>query len=227
MGAIAEAVRHMVKAGMPADAIAEAVSAMEQHAFVDEAAERRRAKDRERKRLAKQGILRNSAEDAEQAEGTPPKKEKSPPTPPSKEKTPPPSSRRDASKCFDREFIVEALAEVLDADHATAVADYRMVGRKDKFSLYAARLLAKELAKAPEPNSASEAMIRNGWQGFEVDWLKRRQGFRVVQTNPDPPRKSGAQLMTDTGMEMLEEMQDDQAQFWNQGRTVDGYAHRR
>ncbi len=54
MGMIAEAVRHMLAAGMTAEAIVAAVADMELHAPKDEAAERRRASDAERKRLKRE-----------------------------------------------------------------------------------------------------------------------------------------------------------------------------
>jgi len=73
MTVIATALRHMLAAGMPHDAIVAAVSEMEAAtpASVDPVAERRRAYDRERKRAAKgnsTGIPPESAEAAESAE---------------------------------------------------------------------------------------------------------------------------------------------------------------
>lgn len=63
MGIIAEAVRHMISAGMSADAIYAAVQDMESATQQkDTGSDKRREKDRERKRLAR---LRNSADSAE------------------------------------------------------------------------------------------------------------------------------------------------------------------
>jgi len=94
MSIIASAVKHMLAAGMPHDAIVAAVEEMEAQ-IVDVQAERRRAKDRERKRL------RNSAESAEKVSPLcPPNKDT--PTPP--EINPPyipPSKQHDLGRADD------------------------------------------------------------------------------------------------------------------------------
>lgn len=69
VSAIATALKHMLAAGMPHDAIVAAVAEMEAGMAVDEVAERRRAYDRERKRNKKSGgIPVESADSAECAE---------------------------------------------------------------------------------------------------------------------------------------------------------------
>lgn len=68
----------------------------------------------------------------------------------------------------------DELARVLDHQHAQAIVAHRK-NFKAKFTPYAARLLAKEFAKCPDPNAAAEAMIRNGWQGFDPKWMDRQQ----------------------------------------------------
>lgn len=68
----------------------------------------------------------------------------------------------------------DKLVEVLDAEHANAVVAHRK-NFKAKFTPYAAGLLAKEFAKCPDPNAAADAMIRNGWQGFDPKWMDRQQ----------------------------------------------------
>ncbi len=78
MGVISAAARELIAAGLDGDRLCAALERIESfHKAVDEQAERRRAKDRERKRL------RNSAESAESAETHPPPKKVSP-KPPSK-----------------------------------------------------------------------------------------------------------------------------------------------
>ena len=66
MSVIATALQHMLAAGMPADAIVAAVSDMEASIARDPVAEKRRAYDRERKRVAKStGIPPETTENAE------------------------------------------------------------------------------------------------------------------------------------------------------------------
>ncbi|MGB3844288.1 MAG: hypothetical protein WA940_00325 [Sphingopyxis sp.] len=72
MSGIAVALKHMLAAGMPHDAIVAAVAEMEAGMAVDEVAERRRAYDRDRKRRVKEGksggIPVESADSAESTE---------------------------------------------------------------------------------------------------------------------------------------------------------------
>lgn len=65
MGVISAAVKHMMAAGMPPEAIIAAIDDMETGRQVDEQAERRRAADRERKRAKR---LRTSAESTDSAD---------------------------------------------------------------------------------------------------------------------------------------------------------------
>jgi hypothetical protein len=76
----------------------------------------------------------------------------------------------------------DVLAGVLDADHATAVIAHRK-NFKAKFSPYAAKLLAAKFARCPDANAAADAMIVNGWQGFEPEWLDREKA------RGSPPRQ--------------------------------------
>ncbi len=92
MTEIAKLIADMVRAGVDPELIGRAAAALAEREPVlvaDEQAERRRAKDRERKRL------RKSAESAESAEEVSPKKETSP-TPP-KEKTTPSTTEPNGS----------------------------------------------------------------------------------------------------------------------------------
>src|SRR5690606_34880447 len=79
-----------------------------------------------------------------------------------------PSSLRSDDKREPTQF--DELVKVLDADHANA----RIAHGKPfetKLSPHAARLLANALPRCAAPNAAAEAMIRNGWQGFEPSWM--------------------------------------------------------
>jgi hypothetical protein len=86
------------------------------------------------------------------------------PSLPPKEKTP---------KGVQKKTPFDELSSVLDADHATAVVEHRAKLRKP-LTPRAAELLAGKFAQSPEPNAAADAMIANGWQGFETEWMANR-----------------------------------------------------
>lgn len=69
----------------------------------------------------------------------------------------------------------EALLTVLDEARAAALLEHRKRLRAP-LTAYGADLLARKLAKAPDPNAAADMMILKGWRGFEVDWLTRGNG---------------------------------------------------
>ncbi|TGU99171.1 hypothetical protein EN794_000040 [Mesorhizobium sp. M00.F.Ca.ET.151.01.1.1] len=76
------------------------------------------------------------------------------------------------------------LMKVLDVAHAAAVIEHRKRLGKP-LTAYAARLLATELAKAPDVNAAADMMILRGWQGFKVKWLQERhKGGAAIQSKP-------------------------------------------
>jgi uncharacterized protein YdaU (DUF1376 family) len=65
------------------------------------------------------------------------------------------------------------LMMVLDPIRAKAVVEHRK-GFRGKFTPHAAQLLAKKFSKCQDPNAAADAMISNGWQGFEPEWMDRQ-----------------------------------------------------
>ena len=60
---------------------------------------------------------------------------------------------------------------VLDAERAAAVVEHRKHMRR-ALTPYAAKLLARKFSKTADPNAAADAMIANGWQGFEPEWMR-------------------------------------------------------
>ena len=82
---------------------------------------------------------------------------------------------------------VELLA-VLDEAQAEAVIEHRQRIRKP-LTAHAARLLAGKFRQCPDPNAAADAMIVNGWQGFEPSWLGGREHS---PRGPAPPARIGA-----------------------------------
>jgi hypothetical protein len=95
---------------------------------------------------------------------------------------------------------MEELTTVLDAEHAQAVIEHRRKIRKP-LTPYAAQLLARRFALMPNPNAAADAMIGNGWQGFEPDWLESR-GAR----GRSPPRQSDFQRRQDAAKAALDQV---------------------
>lgn len=78
--------------------------------------------------------------------------------------------------------ILANLMAVLDEEHARAVVDHRKT-KKCALTAFAAKLLAKEFVKCPDPNAAAEEMIIRGWTGFRADWMRkaaRTTGRRTV-----------------------------------------------
>lgn len=76
------------------------------------------------------------------------------------------------------------LLAILDEDHADAVVDHRQRARKP-LTVHAARLLAEKFSRCADPNAAADAMVANGWQGFEPEWMENRQ--RTINRRQDPP----------------------------------------
>lgn len=93
MSVIASALKHMLAAGMPADAIVAAVAEMEASLAHDPVAEKRRAYDRERKRVSRSNMSTGhppeSADIADKAD-TPPSLSPSPLLPPDPQQPPAP-----------------------------------------------------------------------------------------------------------------------------------------
>jgi hypothetical protein len=178
MGVMAAVCRELVAAGLAGSELVAALERVESEADAalerlqrqpvvrDEAAERRRAKDRERKSAER---LRTSAESADVVSP----KERSPAPP--KEITPSTSLRSDNQPQARARLVQDALGAVLDDEHATAVIEHRRQLRKP-LTVRAAHLLARKFAGCSDPNAAADAMIANGWQGFEPEWIEKRGG---------------------------------------------------
>jgi hypothetical protein len=176
----------MLAAGCTAEQIAAAVkAAMHQD---DESQADRRERDRVRKREQRAREKNNENNDrvqsvtrtARDGADTPSDKE-APHTP--KEINSPRSAPKGASLTPRAE-----LETVLDADHAAAVVEHRQRLRKP-LTARAAQLLAGKLSRCVDPNAAADAMVANGWQGFEPEWLESRTAPQQRATAP--PGKAG------------------------------------
>lgn len=87
----------------------------------------------------------------------------------------------------------DELEIVLDAERAQAVIDHRQRIRKP-LTAHAAKLLAGKFAKVADPNAAADAMVANGWQGFEPQWLENRGAIHQPSTAPPPKPRTVAEL---------------------------------
>ena len=80
------------------------------------------------------------------------------------------------------------LEAVLDADRADAIIEHRK-RIKAPMTARAAKLLAGELAKCPDPNAAADLILLKGWRGFEAKWITEQ-----ARAGPAPPVKANPAL---------------------------------
>ena len=76
----------------------------------------------------------------------------------------------------------EELLRVLDEQRADAVIEHRR--KKYPLTTHAAKLLAGKFALAPDANAAADAMIANGWRGFEPEWISNRRNGHDARAGP-------------------------------------------
>ena len=84
----------------------------------------------------------------------------------------------------------EELAKVLDPLRVDAVLEHRK-RKRAPLTAHAARLLAGKFGKCRDPNAAADAMISNGWQGFEPEWLENRKGAGPQSQKPNSSKIAG------------------------------------
>jgi hypothetical protein len=87
---------------------------------------------------------------------------------------PPPYSPPATRKSRDGDEIRRELSTVLSSDRVEAVIAHRQKLRKP-MTVHAAHLLAGKFGQVANPDDAADAMVANGWQGFEPDWMNRQQ----------------------------------------------------
>ena len=88
----------------------------------------------------------------------------------------------------DKDTPLARLEVVLDHERAAAVVDHRKRIRKP-LTAHGAKVLAGKFAKCPDPNAAADAMVSNGWQGFEPSWMEPK-----ARGSPGPKRGMDAFL---------------------------------
>lgn len=105
--------------------------------------------------------------------------------------------KRDTNVSPKKPTPFEELSLVLDEERARSVVDHRQRIRKPLTS-QAAKLLAGKMGKCADPNAAADAMVSNGWQGFEPEWMDR------VNARGSPPQK---QTMSSVLTNLISEME--------------------
>lgn len=186
----------MLAAGCSVEQLAAAVKAANaEHEEIQAEKRAKAAAKKRRQRHSVPGTLGDTGgQTGTEGDNPSPKKETSP-TPP-KEKTTPSQSEPNGSSKNPR----QALEMVLDAEHATSVIEHRQRLRKP-LTLKAAELLAGQFAKCADPNAGADAMVLNGWQGFNPDWMDRQQ----VRGSPPRQPATGSHHFTRLAEEMSDE----------------------
>lgn len=177
MGVIATAARELIAAGITGEALIEALERIEDaQPRGDDQPTKRQARNRryyENKRLKpSETRLNKTIKTLSDGDDLPDKERVSHTLP--KEINPSPSLRSGTHPARARETPLAELSKVLDEQHARGVVDHRQRTGKP-LTPYAASLLAKKFAACHDPNAAADAMVANGWQGFEPEWLEGRQ----------------------------------------------------
>jgi hypothetical protein len=78
------------------------------------------------------------------------------------------------------------LSRVLDDERTKAVIEHRQKLKKP-LTAHAAKLLARQFEKCPNPNEAADEMVARGWQGFKPEWLEAQQANAKPAPKAQPP----------------------------------------
>ncbi len=192
---VSAAIRRMLEAGLTIEQALVAAEAFEaESAPVQPVLSARQARNKryyDSKKASKSRLNSDDqdvSDDSDDSDGgaAPPSDKENPPNPLKKLTTTQTSSLRSdvPARAPSKPTPRSELLVVLDANHADAVIEHRQKIRKP-ISAHAAKLLAAKFAQCASPNEAADAMIANGWQGFEPQWLESRS-FRQSQA---PPRE--------------------------------------
>jgi uncharacterized protein YdaU (DUF1376 family) len=96
------------------------------------------------------------------------------------------------------------LGKVLDAEHVSAVIEYRKA-KRSALTVHAAKLLASQLGQWPDPNEAADEMMLANWTGFKPAWMERRLETR----GHGPPRhRNGLDPMMAAFKEKFDELSE-------------------
>lgn len=86
---------------------------------------------------------------------------------------------------------LDFLCGVLDLEQAQRVIDHRKKLRKP-LTAHAADLLSRQFAKVPSASEAADAMIMNGWIGFNAKWERFNGGKTSNASGGDMARELAA-----------------------------------
>lgn len=166
MGIISEAVKHMLKAGMDADAITAAVSDMEaaQEPVRSKAAIRQ---ERYRRNKASQNVT----SDAKEIPPTPPK-ENTPPSPPKGGSSP------QRQRFQDPAAILQAETDPLTARRYADHMRQRGPRLTEQSTQAVVNVLREVRELGGKPSEALELAMSKGWGIFEIEWL-RNAGMKL------------------------------------------------
>jgi hypothetical protein len=122
-----------------------------------------------------------------------------------------------------KETPLSRLRAVLDEERARAVIDHRQRLRK-ALTERAAKMLAAELAKFPDPNAAADRMILKGWQTIDVAWPEAWPGAAQPRAGPQPKSRGVGGVFDDLVETMENGRQNEGAEA--AGATVLRIPHR-
>lgn len=156
-------------------------------AEVVDALERRRANDAERQARRRERMNNVMSRDVTVTErDTPHSPPSPPPTPPSSSTPLPP--KESPPKGGPKKTPRGELETVLSPERAAAVVEHRQrIGKP--MTAHGAALLARQFARCPDPDTGADAMIANGWQGFQPEWMERLN----ARAGPAPPPRAPSQ----------------------------------
>lgn len=69
--------------------------------------------------------------------------------------------------------IITQFVGVISEERIAAVIEHRRAIKKP-LTVHAAKLLAGKFGQCADPDAAADAMVLNGWQGFDPSWLDRK-----------------------------------------------------
>ena len=111
------------------------------------------------------------------------------------------SDEKDLSKKENKSLPLQSPEEILtqtvNEETSKEIIQYRKKIKKP-LTARAAKSIAKELAKCPDPESAVDEWFNRGWQGFKAEWLEEKPGKR------NGPDRSGVDALREYGRALRE-----------------------
>lgn len=160
MGVIAVAAKHLIAAGVTGDALVTALHEIEAATVPQRSkAAIRQARYRERKEYEHNETSQNVTSDDKEIPPTPPKENN--------------NNKNINTRTREADQIRANLESTLSPETAQDLIDHRKKLKKPLTASAAKRLAGKLALCRDGPEAAANAMISNGWQGFEPEWMSR------------------------------------------------------